>query len=163
MADFKVIETQEQLDAIIAARLERDRKTYFKQFEAEQKEKGWKSPEEVAQLTADLNKQIEQLQTAAADTAKVIEQKDAEIAKGETYRTDLVKTRIAINAGLGIDMAGRLQGANEKEWEADAKKLTSEFAAFASAQNQPAPIGNPGQNNKGAGGLWASVAQQIGE
>ena len=82
MSDFKVIETQEQLDAIITARLERDRKTYGKQFEADLKEKGWKSPEEIEALTKDLNEQISKLQTAAADKEKIIADKDAEIAKG---------------------------------------------------------------------------------
>ena len=64
MSEFKVIETQEQLDAIITARLERDRKSYAKQFEADYKEKGWKSPEEIEELTKDLNAQISTLQTA---------------------------------------------------------------------------------------------------
>ena len=63
MAEFKVIETQEQLDSIITARLERDRKSYAKQFEADYKEKGWKSPEEIEALTKDLNDQIEELGT----------------------------------------------------------------------------------------------------
>ena len=83
MAEFKVIETQEQLDSIITARLERDRKSYAKQFEADYKEKGWKSPEEIEALTKDLNEQIGKLQTAAADKEKIIADKDAEIAKGK--------------------------------------------------------------------------------
>lgn len=163
MAEFKAPETQEQLDAIITARLERDRKTYFKQFEAEYREKGWKSPEEVTQLTADLNKQLKTLQDTAADTARTIADKDKEIAKGEGYRAELEKTRIAIAAGLDIDMAGRLQGANAKEWEADAKKLSDQFAAFAQNQNQPAPIGNPGGKAKSTGSPWASVNSQLSE
>ena len=31
-----------------------------------------------------------------------------------------------------------------EEWEADAKDLAKDFAAYASAQNQPAPLGSPG-------------------
>ena len=148
MSEFKVIETQEDFDAAISARLKRDREKYAEQFEADMREKGWKSPDEVTQLTADLTKQIETLQAASADTAKIIEQKDAEIAKGESYRADLEKTRIAIAAGLSIEQAGRLRGGNADEWTADAKKLAGEFQAFAQQQsNQPAPLGNPGASS----------------
>lgn len=144
MSEFKVIETQEDFDAAISARLKRDREKYAEQFEAYMREKGWKSPDEVTQLTADLTKQIETLQAASADTAKIIEQKDAEIAKGETYRADLEKTRIAIAAGLSIDQASRLRGTNTEEWTADAKKLADEFTRFAVGYNQPAPLGSAG-------------------
>ena len=160
---FKPIETQEAFDAAIAERLERDRKKYAGQIETDLKSKGWKSPEEVTQLTADLNKQIKTLQDTAADTARTIADKDKEIAKGEGYRAELEKTRIAIAAGLDIDMAGRLQGANAKEWEADAKKLSDQFAAFAQNQNQPAPIGNPGGKAKSTGSPWASINTQLSE
>ena len=144
MADFKVIETQEDFDAAISDRLKRDRAKYSEQFEAEMREKGWKTADEVAELTAELNKQIETLQNAAASTEQLIAQKDAEIAKGETYRTDLEKTRIAIAAGLGIDQVKRICGDNAEEWTADAKKLADEFRGFANAQNAPSPLGSAG-------------------
>lgn len=144
MAEFKVIETQEDFDAAISARLKRDREKYAEQFKNEMREKGWKSAEEIAELTADLNKQIETLQNAAASAEKILAQKDAEIAKGETYRADLEKTRIAIAQGLDIKYADRLRGETREEWEADAKDLAKDFAAYASAQNQPAPLGSPG-------------------
>ena len=149
MAEFKVIETQEQLDSIITARLERDRKSYAKQFEADYKEKGWKSPEEIEALTKGLNEQISKLQTAAADKEKIIADKDAEIAKGEKYRSDLAKTRIAIGMGLPLDMAERINGTNEDEWKADAQKILDGYQAFAKSQNRPSPLGNP-ENNNGA-------------
>lgn len=144
MSDFKVIDTQEAFDAAISDRLKRDREKYWKQFEEEMKSKGWKSPDEISEITADLNKQIATLQNAAASTEKILAEKDAKIAEGEIYRTDLVKTRIALNAGLGIDQVGRLQGANEEEWKEDAKKLIGEIEAFANKSNQPTPIGNAG-------------------
>ena len=160
---FKPIETQEAFDAAIAERLERDRKKYAGQVEADLKGKGWKSAEEVEQLTADLSKQIKTLQDTAAETARTIADKDKEIAKGEGYRAELEKTRIAIAAGLDIGMAGRLQGANAKEWEADAKKLSDQFTAFAQSQNQPAPIGNPGGKAQNTASPWASVNSQLSE
>lgn len=150
MAEFKIIETQEDFDAAISARLKRDREKYAEQFEADMREKGWKTSEEIAELTKDLTKQIETLKTAAASTEQLIAQKDAEIAKGETYRTDLEKTRIALAAGLGIEQAGRIRGENADEWAADAKKLAAEFSAFAAGQNQPAPLGSAGETGNKA-------------
>lgn len=144
MSDFKIIETQEEFDAAISARLKRDREKYAEQFEAEMRGKGWKTSEEIEEMTAELNQKIEKLEAAAASTEKLIAEKDAEIAKGETYRTDLEKTRIALAAGLGIEQAGRIRGENADEWAADAKKLAAEFKSFASGQNQPAPLGSAG-------------------
>ena len=149
MSEFKVIETQEAFDAAISARLKRDREKYAEQFEAELKDKGWKSPDDIAALTADLTKQIETLQTAAADTEKLMTEKDAKIAEGETYRADLAKTRIAIAAGLGIDQVERLKGENEEEWKADAKKLMDSYIAYAEqSTNTPSPLANTERSGK---------------
>jgi hypothetical protein len=143
IADFKIIETQEQFDAAIGPRLERERNTYAKQLEADYKAKGWKSPEEIEALTKDLNDQIGKLQTAAADKEKIIADKDAEIAKGEKYRSDLAKTRIVIGMGLPMEEAERLIGTNETEWKEDAKKVVERYQGWAKAQNKPTPIGSP--------------------
>ena len=162
MADFKVIETQEEFDVAISDRLKRDRAKYTEQFEKEMREKGWKSADEVAELTSDLNKQIETLQNAAASTEQIIAQKDVEIAKGETYRADLEKTRIALAAGLGIEQAARIRGDNAEEWAADAKKLAAEFASFAAANNAPAPLGDPGVSaGKSTREQFADFASEI--
>ena len=150
MSDFKVIETQEQFDAMIAARLERDRKSYAKQFEADYKEKGWKSPEDIDALTKGLNEQISALQTAAADKEKILAEKDAEIAKGEKYRSDLAKTRIVVGMGLPLEEAERLSGANENEWKADAEKAMKRYQDFAKSINKPSPIGAPESTGNGS-------------
>lgn len=144
MADFKIIETQEDFNAAIADRLERDRKKYAEQFERDMREKGWKSKEEVEALTGDLNKQIDSLKALETTNQRIIAERDEAVAKGETYKSDLEKTRIALNAGLSIEQAGRLRGNNAEEWTADAKQLAAEFTAFAAGQNAPAPLGNGG-------------------
>lgn len=145
MAEFKIIETQEQFEEAIKARLERDRKTYRKAFEEELREKGWKSPEEIEGLTKDLTDQIETLNTAAAETAKTMAAKDEEIAAGAKYRTDLEKTRIAIAAGLKLDYVDRLRGETKAEWEADAQVLAKDFAMAHAV----APLGSPEANKGG--------------
>lgn len=123
MAEFKIIETQEQLDALIGDRLKRDRESYAKKFD------GWKSPEDIKKITDGLNARIKSLEDDAAATKKTIEDKDAEIAKGAKYRADLEKTRIALKAGLDIKYADRLRGENAEEWEKDAKELAKDFSA----------------------------------
>lgn len=160
MSDFKVIETQEEFNAVISDRLKREREKYASEIREQLKEQGWKTPEEVAELTEDLNKQVEQLRNAAASTEKLLAEKDEAIAKGETYKADLEKTRIALAAGLKYEQAGRLRGNNAKEWEQDAKQLASEFAEFAAGQNQPAPLGS-GSSGESTGEQFANFFNSV--
>jgi len=132
MSEFKVIETQEQLDSIIVDRVKRAKESEAKKFE------GWKSPEDIEGLTKELTDKVKALEDAAAETQKQIEAKDQQIAEGNKYRTDLEKTRIALKAGLDIKYADRLRGENTEEWEADAKELAKDFAAASKA----VPVGN---------------------
>lgn len=159
MADFKVIETQEQFEEAIKARLERDRKTYRKAFEEEMRGKGWKSQEEIAELTKELTDKIETLNTAAAETAKAMAAKDEEIAAGAQYRTDLEKTRIAIAAGLKLDYVDRLRGANAEEWKADAEKLAKDFAAA----HATAPLGSGEPTSSGTNNTGKQFAEWFGQ
>lgn len=130
---FTIIETQEQFDAAISERLRRDRESYAKRFE------GWKSPEDIQALTEDLKARIKSLEDAAAATQQTLAEKDAAIAEGAKYRTDLEKTRIALAAGLKLDYADRLRGETADDWKKDAEALAKDFAAA----RVTAPLGNP--------------------
>ena len=132
MSDFKIIETQEQLDAIISERLRRDREAQAKKYE------GWKSPEDMQKALEDLNAKVKALEDAATVSQQTIAEKDAEIAKSAKYKTDLEKTRIALAAGLKIEYADRLRGETQEEWEADAKVLAKDFGQT----HATAPIGS---------------------
>ena len=149
MSEFKVIETQEQFDEAIKARLDRDRKSYAKQFEEDLKAKGWKSPDELEGLTKDLNDKIKTLEDAAAKTAQTLAEKDELIAQGEASTALLTKTRIVLGMGLPIEEADRLVGKDEAEWKADAEAAAKRYQRFAKAQNHPSPLGNP--ENTGGG------------
>ena len=133
MADFTPINTQEDFDAAIKERLKRDREAQAKKFD------GWVSPEDQKKRVAEYEKQIKDLQDAAAASEKTIAEKDAKIAEGAKYRTDLAKTRIALNAGLDIKYADRLMGENEDEWKKDAEMLAKDFAVT----HRTAPLGSP--------------------
>lgn len=135
---FTPINTQEEFDAAIGERLSRDRESQAKKYE------GWTSPEDLKKITDAHEAEIKKLTDAAAESEAKIKDLNEEIAKGNTYRADLEKTRIAIAHGLDIKYADRLRGKTREEWEADAKDLANDFAAYASAQNQPAPLGSPG-------------------
>lgn len=79
-----------------------------------------------------LEKQIEELNgTLQATTDKYTQQEStlSELeAKVKGYEVDTLKTRIASQAGLPLDLAGRLSGETEDEIKADAEK----FASFVS-------------------------------
>lgn len=137
---FTPIETQEQLDAIIGERLKRDRETQAKKFD------GWKSPEDIEELTKELNEKITSLESAATAAEQTIKEKDDKIAEGAKYRADLEKTRIALKAGLDIKYADRLRGDKAEEWEADAKELAKDFAAARAT----VPIGSLEPNTHGS-------------
>jgi len=129
---FTPIETQEQFDAAISERLKREKEAQAKRYE------GWTSPEALQKLTDEHAKRIKELEDAAAATQQTLAEKDAEIAKGAKYRADLVKTRIALAAGLRMEYADRLRGETEEEWKEDAKVLAKDFAQA----HYSAPIGN---------------------
>lgn len=132
MADFTPINTQEEFDAVLKERLKRDRESQAKKYE------GWISPEDQQKRVSEYEKQIKALQDAAAESEKTLAEKDAKIAEGAKYRTDLEKTRIALAAGLRIDYADRLRGENADEWKKDAEVLAKDFAGA----HRTAPLGS---------------------
>ena len=132
--EFKPIETQEQLNELIGERIKKIEARAAQ--EAAEKYAGF---DDLKKQNEDLKAQIQTLQDAAAETSKKLE----ESAK---YKTDLVKTRIALTAGLKMDYADRLRGNNEEEWKADAEALAKDFAA---AKKISVPLGDPEPVKKG--------------
>lgn len=132
MSEFTPITTQEEFDAAIKDRLRRDRESQAKKYE------GWISPDDLTARIAEYEKQVKTLQDAAAEYEKTLADKDAEIAKGQSYRTELDKTKIALAAGLDQKYASRLQGTTPEEWKADAEMLAKDFASA----HVTAPLGN---------------------
>ena len=115
MSEFKVIETQEQLDAIIGERLKRERETIKKEYE------GFLSPEDAAKkyegyLSPEDEKTKYNGYLSPEDAAK----KDAKI---KAYETDSVKTRIAHETGLSYDAIGFLKGEDEDAIRKSAESL----------------------------------------
>lgn len=129
MENFKPIETQEELDRVIGERLKRERETTEKKFE------GYLSPDDVKKnyegylSPEDVKKKYENY-LSPEEAAK----KDAEIKR---YESDSVKTRIANELGLPLEMAQRLQGSNEESIRKDAEALAK---VLGSAKKVVAPL-----------------------
>lgn len=135
--EFKAIETQEDFDAAIKARLDRNTKTVTD--EVKKSYEGYISPDEAKKLTEQvdtLTKQLTEKDTSIADLT----------AKNKAYETASVKARICHEKGLPFELADRLSGETEEDIAADAEKL----AQFVSAGKPPAPLYNS-QGNAGTG------------
>lgn len=132
MSDFKVIETQEQLDEILRDRLKRERETVKKDYEGylspsdvAEKYKGYLSPEDVETKYKD--------HLSPEEAAKLR-------TKIKGYETDSVKTRIAHEAGLSYDAVSFLKGEDEDSIRKSAETLkgligTSNVAPLASTES----------------------------
>lgn len=130
---FTPIETQEQLNEVIGERL---RKAEEKAM-AKAKEQ-FADYEDLKKQVTDFQEQIQKLTDTVSESEKKLAEKDAELAESASYRTDLEKTRIAIEAGLKMEYASRLQGETAEEWKADAQALAKDFASSHVA----APLGS---------------------
>lgn len=129
--NFKVIETQEQLDNVLGERLKRERETVKKEFE------GYLSPGEIEKKYAGyLSPEKEKEKYAGYISAEEAAKKDEKIQEYESFS---VKTRIAHETGLPYEFVGRLSGATEEEIRKDAESL----AKLIGMKKPTQPFGNP--------------------
>jgi hypothetical protein len=135
--EFKVIETQEQLNEIIENRLKRDRESQNKKYE------GYLSPDQVAELKAGYDKQITDLNNTISSNADKYAALDRDIAerdaKIKSYETTSVKSRIAHEYGLPYDAIQFLQGEDEETIKQSAENLKG---LVGTTSNTPAPVKN---------------------
>lgn len=111
---FKAIETQEELDQIIQDRLRREREKFS-------------DYDELKKVKEDYEKQIGSLQAQIEESSQTIKFHDQVVAdlnsKITGYETNSLKTKIALQHGLPIDLVDRLTGDDEASITADAEKL----------------------------------------
>ena len=123
MADLeKPITTQEEFDAAIKERLEREDKKVRAEYADYETIK-----ESNTKLTADVekaNKDLKDAQTKVAEHETTIEGLNAKVKQ---YERDSAKTKAALAAGLPADMASRLQGETEDDLKKDAENLAKIF------------------------------------
>ena len=148
--EFKAIETQEDFDAAIKARLDRNTKTVTD--EVKKSYEGYLSPDEAKKLNdqiTSLTAQLTEKETAITDLT----------AKNKQYETASVKARIAHEKGLPYELAERLSGETEKDIAADAEKL----AQFVGSQKPAAPLYAPQGGTGAASGTDTALMAMLGE
>ena len=134
MSDFKIIETQEQLDAIIGERVKRaERRAEERAAEKYSDYEDLKTKASTYEKQiADLSEQIKGGETKQAEFTKQIEELTGKVHQ---YETASVKTKIALETGLPYQLADKLSGDDEDAIRADAKRM-AEFV-----KKPAAPIG----------------------
>lgn len=118
MADFTPIETQEQFDAAIKDRLNRERSKYTEQLAGfdETKTQLDSANKQIADLTDALNAANEKI----SGFNDQLSEKDSKLAE---YATRAAKTQIAHEMGLSFDAIDFLKGATEEEIRKSAESL----------------------------------------
>ncbi|MBC2575212.1 hypothetical protein [Peptostreptococcus canis] len=116
---FKIIETQDQLDKIIADRLERQK------TQIEEKYKGF---DEVKKANEDLQVEIaglkEKIDTLNSEKQEHINKVEGLNAKIKNHELSDLKLKIALENNIPYTIAQRLQGETEEEIEADARNMS---------------------------------------
>ena len=136
--EFKIIETQEQLDAIVSERVKRAKESVRKEYaDYDTYKQAYENQETVKKTYED---QIAEYKNKEAETQSTIDGLNSKIAK---YEMDSVKTRACIEYGLPLEMASRIHGATEEEIMKDASTLSS----FVSTKSAP-PLRNPEAKNE---------------
>lgn len=150
MTEFKVIETQEQLDAIIKSRLDRE-KAKYSDYDT-------------------LVEKIKNLETENTNLKQAITDKETSESMNLTRITDLekdvtawknksLKQQIAMKNGLPFDLADRLQGDTEESLNEDAERLTS----LVNVKNYTQPLADkePAFEEKGVDSAWRDVVKNL--
>lgn len=114
MSEFTPINTQEEFDTAIKDRLNRERAKFGDYDDI--KDQLAKAQSEIA----DFQKTIEANQKAYEKLSAESKEKDTKIAG---YEADALKTTVAINKNLPMNMRKYLQGATEEELNASADEL----------------------------------------
>ena len=125
MSDFKIIETQEELDAVIKSRLSREREKYADYEDLKKQLADYEAKEATYQNT------INELKTRETELASQVDSLNGDLTQ---TRLQTAKQRIATKYGLPLDLADRLQGDDEDSFKADAERLASYLAP-----KQPTP------------------------
>jgi hypothetical protein len=150
MTEFKVIETQEQLDAIIKSRLDREKAKYSDYDTLAEKIKNLETE------NTNLKQAITEKETSESTTASKI----ADLEKDVTaWKNKSLKQQIAMKNGLPFDLADRLQGDTEESLNEDAERL----ASLVSVKNYTQPLADkePAFKEKGVDSAWRDVVKNL--
>lgn len=149
MTEFKVIETQEQLDTIIKARLDREKSKYADYDSLAEKIKNLE--------TENLN--LKDTISAKEESESTNLNRIAELEKSVSgWEAKVLKQQVAIKYGLPFDLADRLQGDSEESLNEDAERL----ASLVNVKNYTQPLADTEPAT--AGGVdaaWRDVVKNL--
>lgn len=150
MTEFKVIETQEQLDAIIKSRLDREKAKYSDYDTLTEKIKNLETE------NTNLKQAITDKETSESTTASKIANLEKDVI---VWKNKSLKQQIAMKNGLPFDLADRLQGDNEESLNEDAERL----ASLVSVKNYTQPLADkePAFEEKGVDSAWRDVVKNL--
>ena len=150
MTEFKAIETQEQLNAIIKARLDREKEKYADYDTLSEKIKNLETE------NTKLKQTITDKETSESTTASKIADLEKDVA---TWKQKSLKQQIAMKNGLPFDLADRLQGDSEESLNEDAERL----ASLVNVKNYTQPLADkePNIETNSIDAAWRDVARNL--
>lgn len=157
MSDFKVIETQEDFDKAIKARLSQ------KDRELAEKYKDFLSPEDAAAMKVGFENDLKEANKKVAEAQEKLASYDETVSnltqRAETAENLLLKNKVAYENKLPIELSERLIGKTEEELKADAEKLS----AAIKPQSAGAPPAYTGTQKASSGNNYQSGLMQLAE
>lgn len=133
--EFTPIQTQEELNAVISARLKEEKSRNEKKYA------DFISPDDFTTKTADMTKQIADLQKALKDANEKNSANDSLLAERDAtikqYELNAIKTKVSAEKGFSYDAIEFLKGNNEEEIRNSADALNSLIGT------RTAPLANP--------------------
>lgn len=150
MTEFKVIETQEQLDAIIKSRLDREKAKYSDYDTLAEKIKNLETE------NTNLKQAITDKEASESTSLTRISELEKDVT---SWKNKSLKQQIAMKNGLPFDLADRLQGDSEESLNEDAERL----ASFVNAKNYTQPLADkePNFESKGTDSAWRDVVKNL--
>lgn len=150
MTEFKVIETQEQLNAIIKARLDREKEKYADYDQLAEKIKKLETE------NTSLKQTITDKETSESTTASKIADLEKDVI---TWKQKSLKQQIAMKNGLPFDLADRLQGDSEESLNEDAERL----ASLVNVKNYTQPLADkePNLEINSVDAAWRDVVKNL--
>lgn len=139
MGEFTPITTQEQLEAVLKDRLERQSKKFeSEKADLEKKYSGYMASDDVTKLKQSYEDQIKDLNTKIDEGASVQTELDNAKKQIEAQKIDSLRIKTALENGIPYEFADRLKGTTAEELTADAKLFAKSFTRPAGQHTQPA-------------------------
>lgn len=148
MSEFKVIETQEQLDEIIKKRLERE-KSKFADYD--------NLTEKVKKLEADkvnLENTIKTYKESEGTNLNRISELEKTVS---SWEHKALKQKVAIEHNLPFELASRLVGDSEESLNEDAERLASLVNVSKNTTNYTQPLADQEQNVNTTDAAWKGM------